>query len=316
MFGSLKHPSISDLDLVIVYDNYLSDSCVEKIVRRAKHFVASDENKRYIFTHDILIYPESLFRKIKFLHTLKDIRILSGKKVEILNPSDEQQHILDKVLYLDFTYNALFWIRNLRMKKKIKLRHLLMALNSVKHSLNFLGGIFFDSELIKWINALEVIREDFSTIDRISLLELERFLFEYLRKSSYIFLREWVEFPNLDRFYSKDIFVIYGRRIFRVPFLSILHGASYHKCIPEIAKSVYKRIHELMYPLSGFRIKNDVYRDILRIQMYVAMEFEDLYVKFRIRPLIPLMCNYCAPVLSGKQLLISVSYTHLTLPTN
>ena len=189
-FGNIKHPSISDLDLAIVYDDRLDDNFVEKIVEKAKKFIVSDEVKKYVFTHDILIYPRSVFRKIKFLHTFQNMKLLCGKEVDILVPSEEQQNIIDKVHFINFTYNALFWLKGIRLQKKITLRQTLLALNSVRHSFVFLKKIYQDSNLIKWIDILEEVRQDYSLIHKISLYELEEIVFEYLQIFLARFLRK------------------------------------------------------------------------------------------------------------------------------
>lgn len=302
MFGNIKHPSISDLDLVITYDDHLTDNFVEKIVKKAEYFVKSDEIKKYIFTHDILIYPKSLFKKIKFLHTFQNIKLLSGKEVDISIPSKEQQDIIDKVHFINFTYYTIFWIKNIRQQKKVYLRRLLFALNSIKHSFDFLKNIYQDPELIKWINILEKIRQNLNLVKQISYLELESILVEYFQKCLIMFLKEWINFPKFDKFNKKRIFILYGKKIFMIPALIVLHGASYHKCIPENRKSIYKRIHQLLYPIDNLVIKNSLYKNILKTQMNVAIKFEELYKKFKIKPLIPLMCNYCTPIIEKKQI--------------
>ncbi|OAQ19841.1 hypothetical protein [Thermosulfurimonas dismutans] len=300
-FGNLKHPSISDLDLVIVYDDRLDDSFVAKIVEKAKKFVVSNEVKKYVFTHDILIYPKSIFRKIKFLHTFQNMKLLCGKEVDILVPSEEEQSIVDKVHFINFTYNALFWLKGIRLQKKVYLRQTLLTLNSVRHSFVFLKKIYQDSNLIKWIDILGEVRQDYSLIYKISFHELEEIFFEYLQKFLARFLRKWIDFSNLDKLINKKILVLHGRRMIAVPSLSIIHGASYCKCCPENKQSIYWKIHRSLYPINNFTIKDRNYKGVLRHQMEAAMEFEVLYRKFRIKPLIPLMCNYCTPVMTKKQ---------------
>ena len=86
-----------------------------------------------------------------------------------------------------------------------------------------------------------------------------------------------------------------------VPSLSIIHGASYCKCCPENRQSIYWKMHRSLYPINNFIIKDGNYESVLHCQMEVAMEFEMLYRKFQIKPLIPLMCNYCVPVMTKEQ---------------
>ena len=301
MFGNIKHPSISDLDLIIVYNDYLKDDFVEKIVKKAKYFVKSNAVKKYIFTHDILIYPKSLFKKIKFLHTFQNMRLLSGKEVDISIPSRGQQDLIDKVHFVNFTYNALFWIKNIEQQKKVYLRYLLSALHSVKHSFVFLNSICQNSELIRWIEILERVRENFDGIREISLKELETVIFKYLNEFLTKFLNEWIYSPNLSECISKKTLILHGRRLFSVPALILLHGASYWKCCPEYEKFVYWQIHRYLYPVNNFVIKNDDYKTVLKYQMDTAIKFENLYKKYYITPMIPLMCNYCAPIITKKQ---------------
>lgn len=301
IFGNIKHPSISDLDLIIVYNDYLKDDFVEKIVKKAKNFVSSDDIKKYIFTHDILIYPKSLFKKIKFLHTFQNMRLLSGKEVDISIPSKEQQDLIDKVHFVNFTYNTLFWIKKIEQQKKVYLRYLLSALCSVKHSFVFLNSISQNSELIRWIEILEKVRENFNSIKEISLKELEMVIFKYLNKFLTKFLNEWIYFPNFSKYINKKVLILRGKKLFLVPALILLHGASYWKCCPEYEKFIYWQIHRYLYPVNNFVIKNDDYKTVLKYQMDTAIKFENLYKKYHITPMIPLMCNYCAPIMTKKQ---------------
>ena len=300
-FGNIKHPSISDLDLAIVYDDCLDDNFVEKIAEKTKKFIVSDEVKKYVFTHDILIYPKSIFRKIKFLHTFQNMKLLCGKEVDILVPLEEQQSTIDKVHFINFTYSAFFWLKGIELQKKVGLRQILLALNSVRHSLVFLKKIYQDSNLIKWIDILEEVRQDYSLIHKISLHELEEIVFEYLQIFLARFLRKWIDFSEFDKLINKKVLILYGKRIIAVPGLSIIHGASYHKCCPKNKQSIYWKIHRSLYPINNFIIKDRDYENVLRCQMEAAMEFEVLYRKFQIKPLIPLMCNYCVPVMTKKQ---------------
>lgn len=300
-FGNIKHPSISDLDLAIVYDDRLDDNFVKRIIEKARKFIISDEIKKYIFTHDILIYPESIFRNIKFLHTFQNMELLYGKQVDLLIPSEDQQSIIDKVHFINFTYNALFWIKDIRLQKKVYLRQTLLALNSVRHSFIFFNKIYQNSHLVEWIDVLEEVRQNFSLIRKISLQELEKIVFECLQIFLANFLRKWIYFFGLDKLINKKIFVLYGKKIIAVPGLIILHGASYCKCCPENRQSIYWKIHRSLYPINNFIIKDKNYESVLCCQMETAMEFEKLYRKFQIKPLIPLMCNYCAPIITKKQ---------------
>jgi len=300
-FGNIKHPSISDLDLVIVYDDNLDKETIAKIVKKAKDFTISSKKKKYIFTHDILIYPKSLFNKIKFLHTFQNMKLLYGNSIDILTPSKEQQDILEKIHFLNFTYNALFWIRDIKLQNKIYLRQLLLALNSVKHSFIFLNKIFHTSTLLNWIDILEKVRQDFRLAEKIKLSELERIIFEYLQEFLENVVKDWFSFPNIDKFKHKKFLIIYRKKFFPIPALILLHGASYWKCCPEYRKFSYWKIHNLLYPIDNFSIKNEIYKHILKCQMNVAIKFEKLYKKFGIKPLVPLMCNYCEPNISKKR---------------
>lgn len=301
MFGNIKHPSISDLDLIIVYDDHLKDDFIEKIVKKARNFVNSDDIKKYIFTHDILIYPKSLFKKIKFLHTFQNMKILSGKEIDISIPSKKQQDLINKVHFINFTYNTLFWIKNIEQQKKVYLRYLLSTLYSVKHSFVFLNSIYQNLELIKWIEILEKVRENFNDIKKISLKELGMVIFKYLNKFLTKFLKEWIYFPNFSEYISKKVLILHGKKLFLVPALILLHGASYWKCCPEYEKFIYWQIHRYLYPVNNFVIKNDDYKTVLKYQMDTAIKFENLYKKYYIKPMIPLMCNYCVPTITKKQ---------------
>ena len=315
LFGNIKHPSISDLDLVIVYRDDFLDEEISFLVETANKFISSTDNAKYIFTHPILIYPEKIFKNIKYLHSMQNIKKLYGKEININTPNDIELQILSNVHFINFTYHVLFWLKNLLNSEEVYLRELLLGLNSAKHSLVFLKNFFQNNEdLDKSIFLLEQVRNDFKLIEEIDISMLILQILQLFNEISANFMENVVKTNNIELTSIRYLFNIGNKKLSPIPFSVILHGAMYYKVYPE-DKYFYTTIHKLLYPFFDFDILSKEYEKIIKIQIEVAVEFESLYEKFGITPLIPLMCNYCIPNLTFKRkFLLNLNKILIKLP--
>ena len=83
--GSISHPGISDIDLVIVVnDSVIGDPNFSKNLESAwRQF-------NYFFMHKYLVFPNSLFREILYIFPTLDFRILAGEKTPMEIPQKEE----------------------------------------------------------------------------------------------------------------------------------------------------------------------------------------------------------------------------------
>ncbi len=301
-FGNVKHPSISDLDLVIVYEDSLTEESIATMASKARFFTNSDDIKRYIFTHDILIYPRSIFENIIFLHTFQNKTLLFGNEIKVKIPSFKEKEVLEYVHFINFTFVLLPWLSRIRFRKKISLREILLVLNSIKHSLDFYKKINVNtkSKTEEVLSILNNVRDNFDLIYKLSLEDLTELLFTSLEDVLERNIKSWIESPLIERLSYKKVTAAYSPpTLTKIPGLSILHGAAYHKYYSH-TQNIYPLIHKYLYPVDNFEIKDKAYKNIIKIQITSAIKFELLYKKFKTKPLIPLMCHYCNPELTVK----------------
>lgn len=94
-FGSIKYPSISDLDIFICFkDHEYKQGCLA-----VDSFIRNDESLSYIFTHSPLYVCESMLYDIKFIHTLYELNIVynPGKINLDISLTKEYQDFLNMV---------------------------------------------------------------------------------------------------------------------------------------------------------------------------------------------------------------------------
>lgn len=128
-FGSIKYPSISDLDVFISFeDDDYSDGC-----KAVDDFIQTDVMARYLFTHSPMYVCKSMLHDIKFLHTLYDLNI-------VYNPLQINLDIKLTKEYQDFLNDAWSYLIILSMNditKNIKyfdIRTLLLSLKNAQTS--------------------------------------------------------------------------------------------------------------------------------------------------------------------------------------
>lgn len=128
-FGSIKYPSISDLDVFICFE----DQEYKKGCNAVDNFIQTDVMASYLFTHSPMYVCKSMLHDIKFLHTLYDLDI-------VYNPLQINLDIkLDKE-YQDFLNDAWSYLIILTMSNITKdmkyydIRTLLLSLKNAQTS--------------------------------------------------------------------------------------------------------------------------------------------------------------------------------------
>jgi hypothetical protein len=145
-FGTINHPSVSDIDLLIVLINegdfeYNKDE-IDKIVK-------SSNISRYCFWHEPLVLLEQEFKYIRFFHTAKNLKCLyknDNHKNRIIPVDEDYQFLLQK--QLDIYYFMM--ILDIKKMTVVSKRWLLLVLNNLGFSLkanNAEGYVGFQNRL-------------------------------------------------------------------------------------------------------------------------------------------------------------------------
>jgi len=307
-FGRVKHPGISDLDLALVFDEEIVDAeRLRCLVRRVRWFQEKTNLHRYLFTHDILVYPKQVFRKIMYLHSMQELTHLAGEPFSLDNVNKQDLDVVTRVHFLNFNWNALAWLAELKRSKFMSARNLLLALGSVQHglssALNYLSteGSLCD-EISDWIEKIERLRSARGSLPEICLDGLYQILERILQVCASMWIVEWIACNNYQGYLDRVIWVLRGRVPFRCSLALALHGAAYGNAV-EGEISGYERVHRLLYPLGRLEFIDEIYLRVIQKQIRLLRYFERFEKEFSIKPLVPMFCWYCSAVLSKRKYL-------------
>jgi len=318
-FGYINNHGISDLDLCIVFDETKTREVdLRTMIEKAKNFRKKLGLHSYIFTHDILVYPLSIFRYIKYLHTIENLNLLFGTKLNLIEPDTSEKYFVRMSNFINFTGNSLKWLYGCLYKKgNISLREVLLCLNSAKHSL-----VYFHNEKQecskKWhleslIDELSSIRkkyegynpqEIFSLVEKTYVILLDAFKCFSKKKSdkyfnlpkskdrySFFLERQITDFTDNNSGIKNKL----AKRI--LPLIYLYQGASYAR----LGDGAYAKIHKILFPIyNEIDIVQLIYKDVLRLQIQLADTFVLKYGKYGISPMIPLNCFYMRPKIGAK----------------
>lgn len=131
-FGEICTPSISDIDLFIVYDDLHYTINRNQIINH----IAKDSKLKYIFVHEPLLIPRSLLGATSHLHTLNNLKIIYKRDDISYSPSNDDINFLNFIwtLYLiPHCINIVF------SRNNISCRAMLLLLKNVSKSINNLA---------------------------------------------------------------------------------------------------------------------------------------------------------------------------------
>ncbi len=129
-FGSVSHPGVSDLDVLVV----VADDVDEWTLRGVLAATEGSPLARYLFTHPPLVVPESQASRVRWVHTLYGLRQVWGEPLEVPPPPEASRYWLELAEYVDFTFSVRSVLRSLE-EADVGLRGVLHLLNSCAHSL-------------------------------------------------------------------------------------------------------------------------------------------------------------------------------------
>jgi len=131
-YGSIGNPGISDLDLLLVYE----DDAPPSVESWHKRFT---ERERYLFLHAPAAISNSLFTKITRLTTFPDPQCLAGSVPAIQNPGKSTAGAIAILSALDHSLRLAVAIENQLAIGVIKQRPALCELHSIRHDLGLAG---------------------------------------------------------------------------------------------------------------------------------------------------------------------------------
>ncbi len=159
-YGSVKAPGISDLDLILVFN----DSCnevdqdllnLENIGKNAHDLVVDGT---------VIKMPESIFNQILFFDDLKFSKIY-GKDIEYITPTKSEKYYISLVSLIDWLPERILRIQSILSGDNINISNSLCVLNSYCYSLMFLNKLVGESlDSIEVINETEKLRSSWHSL--------------------------------------------------------------------------------------------------------------------------------------------------------
>jgi hypothetical protein len=138
-FGGLRHPGISDLDVLVVVSDDADAWTLEGVLAATRGGALA----LYLFAHPPVVVPESAVDRVRWVHTLYGLEQLWGAPTEIPPPPRHVRPWLALAEYVDFTFCVRSVLRSWE-GENVGLRSLLLLLTSCVHSLHLA------SELLGW----------------------------------------------------------------------------------------------------------------------------------------------------------------------
>lgn len=154
-FGSVKYPSISDLDVFVCFkDEDYKQGCF-----KVDNLIREDASLSYLFTHSPFYVCESMLHDIKYIHTLYDLKIVyNPQKLHLDIQLDEEYQT-----FLDMVWSYLIFQTMTSITRDIKYYDMRTVLLSLKNgqtslfNLEKLLGISSDELLINHSVRLQVL---------------------------------------------------------------------------------------------------------------------------------------------------------------
>lgn len=153
-FGSLSHPGISDLDVLVVVADDVSPWTLQGILAATR----TDPVTRFLFAHPPVVVPEAEVSGVRWVHTLSGLEPVWGVVREIPPPPEAVRRWLWVAEYVDFTFAVRSVLRSLE-GEDVGLRGLLLLLTSCVHSLRAASEISEVSMHLPFEERLRALRE-------------------------------------------------------------------------------------------------------------------------------------------------------------
>ncbi|MEQ8910215.1 MAG: hypothetical protein RIC95_13540 [Vicingaceae bacterium] len=228
--GNVNHPGISDLDLIVVFENE-----AECLLDPTQHYTETD---RYIFTHSLAGASESFFQRTNPYTFWDNLNCIWGNEVKDLVEVDASQIIqIKRQTALEFLFKNYIEISIQRAYGVIKLRSILQEIKAIRYDLAFLNiteGPLFDAVQ----EFLEMLDNWFE--NPFNAKEFENWLSEYrhILESTLIELasnKQFMFLPEMESYgYGKNVRIKKGDKL-----SCLLNGLSLPKTLLKRSKKWY-----------------------------------------------------------------------------
>jgi hypothetical protein len=310
-FGNTSHPSVSDLDLAIVIDEKACTPIViQKIINDAKDFTQANEERRYIFEHDILIYTYKSFSMHSYIHFTSNLNLLYGTPIKLSTISHEEA--LWDLRFISYATNILKNFERIEQKKTIGLRQVLKILQKTYHEFKILEQ--FDLSKInnkkKISNEIKQMRSDAAKVWSKETEQNLLTFYDHLHQKFKILYEEHMSKLAIKLFHSKfnkSIIVLENNHFEQRDQLFIELAAHYAEIFRD-ENNCYAKIHQKMFPLhKQIHTLDPIYEQLIRKQAQALLPACQLSRKYGATQVLgPMMCYHCSPLLNTKQKLVSL----------
>ncbi|MDR7415121.1 MAG: hypothetical protein QN193_07160 [Armatimonadota bacterium] len=135
-FGSLRHPGISDLDVLVVVSDGADAWTLQGILAATRGGALA----QYLFAHPPVVVPEGVVDRVRWVHTLDGLGQLWGDPLEVPPPPPEVGPWLALAEYVDFSFCVRSVLRSWE-GENVGLRGLILLLTSCVRSLRLASGL-------------------------------------------------------------------------------------------------------------------------------------------------------------------------------
>ena len=197
--GSLNNPGISDLDLVVVVDNFYNPLGMNQL---SVGNSLSGDLLKYIFAHDIYLYDCESFKQFKYTIHCNNLLLLHGKPQTVAEISKSEQEVLSIQIIFDFISSRLAQFHSFLAGGRLSLRGILLRVSSIKHSNILLKNFGIeDKEIENYVNKVMEVRENPNSYSEKAIFDL--FLRSFYHFSRVLHLAATYFTENYLHFYSE-----------------------------------------------------------------------------------------------------------------
>jgi len=151
--GTITVEGISDIDLIIILENPLTDSSNET------YDVQKFNSKiQYLFMHQPFLMDTCTFQNLYKIFIIKDIKWLYGKRITIKNISQNDKKLYELFINMDRLSSLIRRFSNHLNCKQLPVRNLLASLNSLKFNIESVSKICQVMK-INWVKYIKNITE-------------------------------------------------------------------------------------------------------------------------------------------------------------
>lgn len=169
--GSIGHPGISDVDLVVVVDRVRDPHGLStlSVYQGESH----DSPTRYIFPHDVYLFDTASFLDFRYSVYADNLSLLYGEPQSESSRSPEEERWLSLQILFDFTVLRLAQFRNLFSSGTLDARGILVRVASIKHSSRMLRTLGIECPTVQdFARRVAAARDRYTDVSPHDLIKL------------------------------------------------------------------------------------------------------------------------------------------------